>query len=312
MTITILSQDDQLHKFFAPAVEVVLNTLSPLSAQIYGPIIREFLDWWSGTEQPNPVIAVTSYRAHLLEQGLAAVTVNKKLSAIRKLFRKAAQIGIIPYQVGDAVREVENIPVHGKIYGRRVGRDVLGRLLDFVDTSNEFGKRDYAILCLLILCGLRRSEVCGLLWSQMVEIPYIDQRITVLQNIRGKHGRVRTVPLPSRAEQALRQMINFGNSDEHIFRSMKPSGTWRSSITPQGIYKTVLYYAQKAGVELTPHDLRRSFAHVMRFDQGASLEDIQKFLGHASPVTTGHYVGEQDNLQEMAEKANFLSPIKES
>lgn len=311
MTITLLPQEDKLHKFFAPAVEVVLNTLSPLSAKIYGPVIQEFLDWWSDTEEPNPVIAVTAYRAYLLEQRLAAVTVNKKLSAIRKLFRKAAQIGIVNYQIGDAVCEVENVPVRGQIYGRRVGREVLFHLLEFADTSTALGRRDYAILCLLILCGLRRSEICGLVWSQLVEVPYVDQRVTVLQNIRGKHGRVRTVPLPMQARQAIDQMES-GEPEEHIFRSLSPSGTWRSSLTPQAVYKIVLFYAAQAGVELTPHDLRRSFAHVMRFEQGASLEDIQKFLGHASPVTTGRYVGEQDNLQEMAELANFLSPTKEN
>ena len=74
----------------------------------------------------------------------------------------------------------------------------------------------------------------------------------------------------------------------------------KNGITAQTIYNIVEKYTKKAGLEhVTPHDLRRTAAHLAR-KGGASIEQVQIMLGHASPQTTSDYIGEQLDLDDHA------------
>ena len=83
-----------------------------------------------------------------------------------------------------------------KQLGRRLGNWLTPkegqRLLSAVSTDTLRGKRDAAMLGLLIGCGLRRSELVEL---DVDRIQQREQRWVILDLI-GKGGRVRTVPMP--------------------------------------------------------------------------------------------------------------------
>jgi integrase len=62
------------------------------------------------------------------------------------------------------------------------------------------------------------------------------------------------------------------------------------------IYSLTRMYAAQIGIQLGPHDLRRTFARLAH-DAGASVEDIQIVLGHVSITTTMRYIGVKQNLR---------------
>jgi integrase len=69
------------------------------------------------------------------------------------------------------------------------------------------------------------------------------------------------------------------------------------SISPQAVFELVKWYAKAIGVEVGPHDARRTFAQLAHLGH-APLEQIQLSLGHASIVTTEIYLGIRQNLQD--------------
>lgn len=66
-------------------------------------------------------------------------------------------------------------------------------------------------------------------------------------------------------------------------------------ISPSMVYEIVQSASSRAGLNLKPHDLRRTYAKLSR-DGGASLEQVQLTLGHSSLVTTQRYLGSNLNL----------------
>ena len=116
----------------------------------------------------------------------------------------------------------------------------------------------------------------------------------------GKHGRVRTVPMPSWAKAALDSWASTAQiSTGAVLRRVDKGGrVGAGPITPQGVFETVVSYARKAWLgRITPHDLRRTFAKLAHLGS-APLKQIQISLGHASIQTTERYLVLRQNLHE--------------
>ena len=123
--------------------------------------------------------------------------------------------------------------------------------------------------------------------------------VWVLVDLVGKGQRVRTVPMPAWAKQAIDQWVAAaGVSSGRLLRPVNKGGRIAGeSMTAQSIFERVAHYGQQIGVEIAPHDLRRTFAKLAH--QGHSpLEQIQISLGHASIQTTERYLGIQQNLSD--------------
>ena len=82
-----------------------------------------------------------------------------------------------------------------------------------------------------------------------------------------------------------------------MFRAIVQRGEIGESLTAQAVYLIVRGYAQQIGVEIAPHDLRRTFAKLAH--RGRSpLEQIQLSLGHESILTTERYLGVRQSLTD--------------
>ena len=162
------------------------------------------------------------------------------------------------------------------------------------DTQTLKGKRDRAMLSLLIGCGLRRSELVAL------TVERIQQRDArwVIVDLVGKGSRIRTVPIPGWIKIAIDDWAAAGQVREgRLFRAVDKAGhTWGSGLSEKVVWWVVMEYAQSLGLEkLAPHDLRRTCAKLCRAS-GGDLEQIQMLLGHASIQTTERYLGTRQNL----------------
>ena len=155
-------------------------------------------------------------------------------------------------------------------------------------------KRDYAMLAMLLGCGLRRSELVGL------EIREIQTRQGhwAIVDLIGKGRRVRTVPIPQWAKLALDRWITAaGITDGRIFRAVTERGkVWGKGISQNVVWYVVRDCCKSVGLEhIAPHDLRRTCAKLCH-SGGGELEQIQFLLGHASVQTTERYLGCKQNL----------------
>jgi integrase/recombinase XerD len=300
---------------FAPLKKLVMDAItSELTRAMYGKALDDFFEWW-GVEG-RPVFdreTVQRYRTHLVSQSarrgrpqpgavddgprLAASTINLRLSAIRKLASEASYKTIDPVATQRmlGVRDVKGIKTQGVRTGNWLTTEQAQRMLNAPKVDTLKGRRDQAILALLFGCGLRRDEAARLSLDQ---IQQRDGRWCI-PDLIGKHGRMRTVPMPSWAKVAIdRWVASAGITTGRVFRGVnRGDKVTGAALTSQGIWRCVEKYAAILEVKITPHDLRRTFAKLAH--QGrAKLDQIQISLGHASLVTTEKYLGVQQDLSD--------------
>ena len=167
-------------------------------------------------------------------------------------------------------------------------------LLNAPDATTNKGLRDRAILAVLLGCGLRRSEVAALTFR------HIQQRHGrwCIVDLVGKHGRVRTVPIPTWVKVAIDMWAVAAEiSEGSVFRSVNRGGQVReTALNEKVVWQLIRPYAEAAGVAgIAPHDCRRTCAKLCRA-AGGELEQIQMLLGHASVQTTERYLGTKQDL----------------
>jgi site-specific recombinase XerD len=280
------------------AIRMVLDGLpSEHSRRAYERALADFFIWHKGVGRPQLSKAVVQrYAAELREAGMAPSSVNQRLSAIRKLAAEAADNGALDPQVANGIRAVKGARREGRRTGNWLTREEAQTWLGAPDVHTMRGRRDRALLAVLIGCGLRRSETAGLLFE------HVQQRDGrwVLVDLIGKRDKIRSVPMPNWAKAAIDEWsYASGLSGGLVFRAVnKGDRVVGGGITPQAIYNIIVGYAtelKKKGV--APHDLRRTFAK-LAYKGGAAIDQIQLSLGHESIQTTEEYLGVEQDLTD--------------
>ena len=237
---------------------------------------------------------VCAWRASLEARKLGSSSIIIRMSAIRKLAAEAADNGLLAPELAAGISRVKS----AKSVGIRVGNWLSARqaqeLLNAPDVTTLKGVRDRAILAVLLGCGLRRFEVAALTFAHVQER---DGRWCIVDLV-GKHGRVRTTPIPAWVKVALDSWTSAsGVTDGYMFRPVNRADTVAGKcLGEKAVWQLLGHYATAAGVPgIAPHDLRRTCAKLCRA-AGGELEQIQLLLGHASVQTTERYLGTKQDL----------------
>ena len=152
------------------------------------------------------------------------------------------------------------------------------------DKQSYFYRRDFIMVSLLYVTGIRREELAAISLSD------IDQKrglITVL----GKGNKIRQVPVGDKTLEDVRPYLDaraeFASLKESLTNALflNRSG---ERLSVRSVDRLVGKFARSEGVEFTPHTLRHSFAtHLL--ENGADLMLIKEILGHSSLSTTQKY-----------------------
>jgi len=225
---------------------------------------------------------------------LSPSTVNVRLAAMRKLVTEARRNGMLDAEEAANLTQVPNIRQQGTRLGNWLTRDQAKELLAVPDRLTIKGKRDYAILALLVGCALRRHELAEL------EVEKIQMREGrwVIADLRGKGGRVRTVAIPIWVKHAIDAWMIAGKvEDGRLLRPVLKGGKVRGeTLTDWSVWSVVEQSARQIGIErLGAHDLRRTCAKLCR-KNGGDLEQIKFLLGHSSIQTTERYLGSEQEI----------------
>jgi integrase len=225
---------------------------------------------------------------------LSPSTINVRLSAMRKLVTEARRNGMLGAEEAANLTEVPNIAEKGTRLGNWLTREQAKELLAVPDRSTIKGKRDYAILALLVGCALRRRELADL----DVEKIQMREGRWVIVDLRGKGGRVRTVAIPVWVKNAIDAWMTAAAIDKgRLLRSVSKSGKLnRDSLSDWAVWSIVEVSAKQIGIEhFGAHDLRRTCAKLCR-KGGGDLEQIKFLLGHSSIQTTERYLGSEQEI----------------
>jgi site-specific recombinase XerD len=291
------------------AKSAVLNSLSSAEAQRgYRHAIDEFVEWYCSEPRLSfNRTVVLRYRIHLESRLLAPGTINLRLGAVRRLAYEAADSGLLSADLAAGIRRVKGVKKLGVRLGNWLTADQSQRLWQAPDGERLKGKRDRALLAVMLACGLRRHETVDL------EVDHVQQREEhwAIVDLKGKGGHMRTIPMPSWAKQILDDWVNVANvRSGKLFRRVNRTGkAWGDNITEKAVWHIVREYAAKAGIDkLAPHDLRRTCARLCHA-AGGELEQIQFLLGHVSIQTTERYLGCKQRIRCAVNDRIGIEPI---
>jgi len=168
-------------------------------------------------------------------------------------------------------------------------------LLASCDRGMAVGRRDFAILLMLVRLGVRRGEVA------VLRLEDIDWRAGQIM-VRGKGNRVERLPLPVDVGEALADYLCHGRPADAEGRSafVRVNAPHRA-MTASGVTQVVVSASKRAGIgEVTAHRLRHTAASEL-LRRGASLSEIGQLLRHRSELSTAIYAKvDRNRLRELA------------
>lgn len=249
---------------------VVERCLAASTVAEYRRDLSRWLCWLGDRDALGVVISdVSGWLCDLAAEGLEPASRRRKLATVRAFYSWCVRLGLIASSPAAAALA----PKLAKTLPTILYQDGARALL----AAAAGDPRDYAIIRLLLDCGLRESEVCSLRACDLRDGKLL---------ITGKGGKQRLLPLPYvtlSAIEAYRATIPADTPA--LFLSQKGGKLDRSAI-----WRMVKSYVRAAGLpeEISPHKLRHTCATLL-LDGGADLRAVQGVLGHASISTTEIY-----------------------
>ncbi|WP_157018523.1 site-specific tyrosine recombinase XerD [Mesorhizobium xinjiangense] len=228
----------------------------------------------------------------IAQQGFAASTQARKLSALKQFFRflyVEGRRGDDPTGTADSPRRARPLPktlseAETSALLDRAAREAGGERPEGV--SRFAALRLHALVEVLYATGLRVSELVSL----PLTVARRDERYFV---VRGKGGKERVVPLSQKAADAMRAWLVMRESDPAAAEStwLFPAGSQSGHLPRQVFARELKQLAARAGIaaaRVSPHVLRHAFAsHLLQ--NGADLRVVQQLLGHSDISTTQIY-----------------------
>lgn len=270
--------------------KMVLDSVgSPHSRRNYAKALDLLFAFAAG--RPLTRALLLEYRTSM--EDLAPSTVNVRLAAVRKMVTEAKRNGLLSSEEASNLTDVPNVRQRGTRLGNWLTKEQARELLQVPDRSTLKGKRDYAILALLVGCALRRRELASL---TVEEIQQRENR-WVIVDLRGKGGRIRTVAIPVWVKQGINAwQIATGIEEGPLLRSVNKVGKVGQSLSDWAVWAVVTESAKQIGIQrFGAHDLRRTCAKLCR-KAGGDLEQIKFLLGHSSIQTTERYLGSEQEI----------------
>lgn len=170
---------------------VLLSLRFPESQRGYRHAIDEFISCSEPRLSFNKTV-VTRYRGFLEDRHLASGTINVRLAAVRRLAYEAADAGLLSPELAAGIRRVKGAKKLGTRLGNWLTAPEAQSLLSLPAPDTMGGKRDRAILGIMLSCGLRRRELAEL------TVHHLERRENhwATVDMIGKCGHIRTVPVP--------------------------------------------------------------------------------------------------------------------
>lgn len=271
--------------------------LTPDAIRGYVQKVRPFVEARVGVEgrldlaglTPADVLGFVLAESQRGSRGTAKLVVT----GLRSLLRFLLIEGMIDQPLAQVVPSVAGWRLAG--LPRGLEREQVQLLLASCDRRTVVGRRDLAILLMLVRLGMRRGEIAAL------DLDDFDWRAGEVL-VRGKGDRVERLPLAVDVGEALADYLRHGRpatgESRAVFLRVRPP---HRRLLASGVGAVATSAAERAGLPpLSAHRLRHTVAcELLR--SGASLVEIGQLLRHRSQMTTAIYAKvDRDRLAELA------------
>jgi site-specific recombinase XerD len=213
-------------------------------------------------------------------------SIARPIRALNSFFDWLVESNVVPTNP----TQVSRLPKETKRPPKSLSEQEMYRLRRAVHKGRN--ARDIAVFEMLAGTGLRVSEVCHLELSDVT----ISERKGIVR-VHGKGGKYREVPLNAEVRKSLRAYL-----DE---RDLTPGALFigqRGPMSPSGVFRLLRKYAAQAGLDVSPHVLRHTFATRLLRGGRTDLVTVKELLGHEDINTTAIYLQPtQEDIQQAVE-----------
>src|SRR4051812_33485808 len=233
---------------------LVLDSVSsPITRRVYNLGLNEFIAWFTLAPRAGFTKAtVSAWRVSLELRGLGSVSINVRITAVRKLAVEAADNGLLAPELAAGIARIKGVRSQGVRVGNWLSLRQAQALLNAPDVRTKKGLRDRAMFATLLGCGLRRSEVANL---TMKHVQQRDNRWCIVDLV-GKHGRVRTVPMPAWVKNAIDVwVLETGTTEGYLFRPVnRGNQVCGERMSEKVVWQMLKTYIANAGLpDIAPH-----------------------------------------------------------
>jgi len=263
-----------------------LEGKSPNTIRMYSYYVRRYLEWGGKLNARSAL----RFLARLRREGYSNRSLNLVVQALRAYFR---------FEGFDEEAEKLKPPKVPRSLPKALTREEVKRLLSVIPPTR---KRNRLIVLLLYGAGLRVSELCNLKKGDVD----LERNLIVVRG--GKGAKDRVVPIPAFLGDAIREYLE-SREDGSEYLLVEERRRDKDKLSPKTVWYLLKKYGKRAGVEVTPHRLRHSFATHM-LERGVDIRAIQELLGHSNLSTTQIYTKVTvEHLKRAQEKARLMEGL---
>ncbi len=240
---------------------------------------------------------ISQVRTQLQQQGKSANTINLTLSAIRGVMKACFNLGLIKADQLMQINEVKRVRAKKLPSGRSLTPRETKALIAACKRDKTFtGKRDMAIIALMLSSGLRRAEVTAL------KIQDYNTRNGELVVMSGKGNKQRIIYIQTNARRLIKLWIDCrGKEEGNLFYPVKHD--WyivEQQMNTQSLYDLIQRRSNEAHIKhCRPHDFRRTFVTRL-LESGIDINTVRQLTGHSDIQTTARYDLRDEKEQKRA------------
>jgi len=272
----------------------------------YAHAVRRFLRWAEGHDRDLVRISPGDVGRYFRDLPLAVPTKKLHLAALRKFFDRLVTRHVVVLNPAATVRAERYSVTEGKT--PEIGPEHARALLASIDTSTLVGRRDLALLAVLVYTAARVGAVAKLTLKSLTH----DGTQYALR-FHEKGGKEREIPVRHDLERLLFDYIRAaGITDGLLFRTAPGTSGRLSTAAMSGIdvCRMMKRRLRAAGLpdRFSPHSFRVATVTDL-LEQQVPLEDVQFLAGHADPRTTRLYDRRRRRIsRNIVERISVRSP----
>ncbi len=300
---SIQIRDDQVRfvERITQSFEIVADTLDPNSRRIYVGDLRTFVQWLFERDSTLDRAAMAAYH-RFLDEHYKKTTAKRMWSVV---FRTLQAMIDDHYLDEHPARGIRGFKAQGN-YTKHIAlsKDDAKKLLSVVPADTMKGKRDLAMLQVLLYTGLRRSECASLTLGQMRQVQ--GHQVLLLEEEDTKNNEAAMVKLPVKVWRTIQDYLQATgriqlSETAPLFAAFRKGDTLvETSISDMVIYRTVIEYAKVANIKgLLPHGMRASFI-TLSLEGGAPLYKVAHNARYKGSRMTEHYLKRKQDLDKSA------------